>query len=174
MVESFKVPTSEELAHDFLWRVHKHSPAKGMIQVFNRSHYEDILIPVLNKTISKKDLTRRYEHINDFEELLAGNDTTVLKFYLHVSSDSQKERLKERMTNPEKHRKHNADDRNKADRYDDMLEIYDDIFTQCDRVPRHIIPADQNQYKVNQVCKVVLKALEDMDLKWPKLLDEGK
>lgn len=172
-VESFKVPTSEELAHDFLWRVHKYAPAKGMIQVFNRSHYEDIIIPALEDTISKKDLKRRYEHINDFEELLADNDTTVIKIYLHVSKEQQRERLQERVTNPEKHWKHNADDWNKADRYDDMSEIYDDIFTECDRVPWHIIPADQNRYKVNQISKLVLKALEDMKLEWPKL-SEGE
>lgn len=172
-VQSFKVPTSEELSHDFLWRVHKYAPAKGMIQVFNRSHYEDIIVPVLNESISKKALKRRYEHVNDFEELLADNDTTVIKIYLHVSPEQQKERLQERMTNPEKHWKHNPDDWNKADRYDEMIDIYDDIFDQCDRVPWHIIPADNNWYKVNQISTIVLKALEDMKLEWPKL-SEGE
>ena len=172
-VQSFKVPSSEELSHDFLWRVHKYAPAKGMIQVFNRSHYEDIMVPVLNNTISKKDLKKRFDHINDFEELLSDNDTTVIKIYLHVSSEEQRERLQERMTNPKKHWKHNPDDRNKADRYKEMLGIYDDIFDECDRVPRHVVSADQNRNKVNQISKIVLKALEDMELTWPKL-EEGE
>ena len=109
-VKSYKKPTDEEFAHDFLWRVHQHTPAKGMIQVFNRSHYEDILVPSVMGYIPKEEIEKRYELINSFEKLLEHNGTKVLKFYLHVSKEEQLVRLQERIDNPEKHFKHNDGD----------------------------------------------------------------
>jgi len=168
-VQSFKVPTDEELNHDFLWRVHRHAPARGMIQIFNRSHYEDVIIPKLEHLLKDKEIDHRYDHINDFEQLLEDNGTKILKFYLHVSSEEQISRLHERMIDPKKHWKHNESDWQKARKYDEMIEIYDEIFQKCDQVPWHIIPADDNWYKVNTIAKKILEAFDDMNLKWPKL-----
>lgn len=168
-VHSFGIPTKEEAAHDFLWRVHQHAPADGMIQIFNRSHYEDLIIPTLNKSMSEKELAKRVDHINDFEKLLEDNGTVVLKFYLHVSSEEQISRLHERMVDPKKFWKHNEADWQKARKYDEMAEIFDDIFAKCDKVPWYIIPADDNWYKINTIAKIILEKFEDMKLKWPKL-----
>ena len=110
-VRPFKKPSDEEFTHDFLWRVHHHTPAKGMIQVFNRSHYEDILVPSVEGYFTKDYINKRYNHINHFEQLLTeGNNTTILKFYLHTSKEEQLQRLTERLNNPEKHWKHNDGD----------------------------------------------------------------
>ena len=152
-----------------MWRVHRHAPADGMIQIFNRSHYEDVIIPKLENLMRDKDIERRYEHINDFEQLLEDNGTKILKFYLHVSSEEQISRLHERMIDPKKFWKHNEADWQKARKYDEMVEIYDEIFDQCDKIPWHIIPADDNWYKVNTIAKIILEAFDDMKLKWPKM-----
>ena len=126
-VKSFKKPTDEEFAHDFLWRVHQHSPAKGMIQVFNRSHYEDILVPSVLGYIPKEVVEERYEMINKFEELLEHNNTKVLKFFLHVSKEEQLERLQERIDNPEKHYKHNDGDWEMRAKWDEFRIYYQEM-----------------------------------------------
>lgn len=168
-VVSFKAPTAEELDHDYLRRIHQHTPKRGMIQIFNRSHYEDILVPTVEKLFPEEEIEKRYEHINNFERLLTDNNTIVLKFYLHISSKEQKKRLKERMEDPHKYWKHNDDDRNSRKRWDNYMEAYNNVFARCNEVPWHIIPADQNRYKVNQIAKVIVETFESLDLKWPGL-----
>ena len=166
---SFRVPTKEELAHDFLRRIHKQCPEKWAVQVFNRSHYEDILVPTVEKLLDEKSIEKRYNQINEFEEMLQENWTVILKFYLHVSKEKQKEKLNERLTDPTKYWKHNIGDWDTRDSYNEYMNVYEDIFATCDKPERHIIAADQNRYKIYQVAKVILKAFEKMELKWPKL-----
>jgi len=171
-VKSFKKPTDEEFAHDFLWRVHPHTPAKGMIQVFNRSHYEDILVPTVYGYLSKKELEERFDLINGFEKQIESNGTTILKFYLHTSKDEQLERLNERIEVEEKHWKHNDGDWESREHWDEFIDVYETIFKKCDKPEWHIVPADKNWEKVNYVAKTILSALKDMDLKWPELKSE--
>lgn len=166
---SFKKPTAEEYAHDFLWRIHKQCPAKGMVQIFNRSHYEDVIVPVVTNSMSKDIIKERYEQINDFEKMLKKNDTVVLKFYLHVSPDAQKERLEERIIHPQKHWKHKIADRDTREHFNQYLQTYSKVFDECNKPEWHIIPADKNWYKINQIAKAILKAFEEMNLKWPEL-----
>ena len=166
---SFRVPTKEEFSHDFLRRIHKQCPEKWMVQVFNRSHYEDILVPTVNNLLPKEEIEKRYSHINDFEKLLHDTWTTVLKFYLHISKEKQKEKLNERLTDSTKYRKHKIWDRETRKDYDEYMDVYENIFNKCNTKERHIISADQNWYKIYQIAKTILKAFEDMDLKWPKL-----
>lgn len=166
---SFRVPTKEEASHDFLWRIHKETPAKWEVQIFNRSHYEDILVPTVEKLFDPEILKKRYNQINEFEALLQETWTTIVKFYLHISKDKQKEKLNERLTDPTKYWKHNIGDWDTRDDYDEYMDVYETIFAKCDKPEWHIIPADKNRYKVYQVSKVLLKVFEDMNLKWPQL-----
>ena len=172
-VRPFKKPSDEEFTHDFLWRVHHHTPAKGMIQVFNRSHYEDILVPSVEGYFTKDYINKRYNHINHFEQLLTeGNNTTILKFYLHTSKEEQLQRLTERLNNPEKHWKHNDGDWTTREKWDDYRAVYEQIFERCNLPEWHIIPSDRNWEKVNLICKVVLEAFKKMDLQYPGLDSE--
>ena len=140
-----------------------------MVQIFNRSHYEDILVPTVENLADSDIVANRYNSINDFEKLLQNNGTTILKFYLHVSKDKQKEKLNERLTNPIKYWKHNIGDRDTRNSYDQYMEVYGDIFKKCNTPEWYIIAADQNWYKIYQIAKIILKAFESMDLKRPKL-----
>lgn len=172
-VRPFKKPSDEEFTHDFLWRVHQHVPAKGMIQVFNRSHYEDILVPSVEGYFDKKFIDKRYSHINDFEKLLIeSNQTTILKFYLHTSKEEQLERLTERVEIQEKHWKHNDGDWTTREKWDDYRAVYESIFERCNEPEWHIVPADRNWEKENYIAKTVLAALKSMDLKYPDLDSE--
>jgi PPK2 family polyphosphate:nucleotide phosphotransferase len=171
-VKSYKKPTDEEFAHDFLWRVHQHTPAKGMIQVFNRSHYEDILVPSVMGYIPKEEIEKRYELINSFEKLLEHNGTKVLKFYLHVSKEEQLVRLQERIDNPEKHFKHNDGDWETRENWDSYMGVYKSLFDKCNDIPWHIIPSDENWYKTNLITEKIIAAFESMDLEWPELKTE--
>ena len=171
-VHSFKKPTEEEFAHDFLWRVYQNTPAKGMIQVFNRSHYEDILVPSVLGFIPKEEIEKRYEMINNFEKMIESNGTTILKFYLHVSKEEQLERLQERVNNPEKHFKHKDGDWKTREDWDKYMEVYQTLFERCNNIPWHIIPSDQNWYKTNLISKVIVDAFEKMNMKWPELDSE--
>jgi len=167
-VKSFKEPTEEELAHDFLWRIHRHAPAKGMIQVFNRSHYEDVLVTRVEGMINDKMAIQRMRSINDFERMLAvQNNTQILKFYLHVSKEEQVQRLDERMKVREKMWKYNADDMNTVNQRDKYLRCYEDIFARCGEIPWHIVPADQNWYKSYTVANTLLETLKSLDMKYP-------
>jgi PPK2 family polyphosphate:nucleotide phosphotransferase len=168
-VKPFKNPTSEEKSRDFLWRVHKEVPAKGSIQVFNRSHYEDVLVPVVEGWIDQKETEKRYNHINNFENLLENTGTTVLKFYLHISREEQKERLEERKTNPKKFWKHNDQDWETAKKWDKYTEAYEKIFKKCDHPEWNIIPSDQNWYKEYVVAKKIRDTLSGLPLEYPAL-----
>ncbi|MGV6862429.1 MAG: PPK2 family polyphosphate kinase [Putridiphycobacter sp.] len=171
-VKSFKKPTEEEYAHDFLWRVHKHLPAKGMIQIFNRSHYEDILVPSVYGYLSENTIKERYDHINNFEKLIESNGTKILKFFLHVSKEEQYERLMERVELKEKHWKHNDGDWDTREHWDDFESVYERIFEKCNSPEWHIVPSDRNWEKVNYIAKVVLAELKKMKITWPALITE--
>jgi len=171
-IDSFKKPTEEEYAHDFLWRVHKICPRKGETGIFIRSHYEDILVPTIGKYIPDEIIEQRYHLINDFERLIEHNDTRVLKFFLNVSKEAQKERLMERIELIEKHWKHKDGDWDTRERFGEYLVLYEKIINTCDSIPWHIIPADKNWQKLYAVAEVVLKTLKEMDLKWPPLVSE--
>lgn len=169
-VHSFKEPTEEELAHDFLWRVHQRTPAVGMIQVFNRSHYEDVLITRVLGLVDKQGAHQRFEAINAFEKLLQDSGTTVLKFYLHVSEEEQRVRLDERVHDPAKQWKYEAGDEKKAKQWPEYRAVYEDIFRHCSpkSCPWIIVPADQNWYKAHVVATTLRQALQDMNPQFPK------
>ena len=171
-VDSFKKPSEEEYAHDFLWRIHKLAPRKGITHVFIRSHYEDILVPSVGKYISPEIIDKRYELINDFERTIEHNDTKVLKFFLNVSKEAQKERLMERIELKEKHWKHKDGDWDTREKFDEYLAVYEKIINTCNTIPWYIVPSDKNWQKLYAVSEVVLKTLEDLDLKWPELITE--
>jgi PPK2 family polyphosphate:nucleotide phosphotransferase len=169
-VKSYKAPTAEELSHDFLWRIHHHAPAKGVIQIFNRSHYEDILITCVHGWCDEKTAKKRMKAINDFEELLqVHNNTHILKFYLHISPEEQMSRLKERMKDPAKMWKYNEKDFDEAKHWDDYMKVYEDCFEHCKKVPWTIVPADQNWYKEFLIASALHDLLKDLDMKFPGL-----
>lgn len=169
-VASFKVPTTEELAHDFLWRVHKQTPRKGQIAVFNRSHYEDVLVVRVHELVPKKVWRRRYEQINEFEQLLAETGTRILKFFLHISKDEQKERLEARLRDPSKHWKFSAADLKERELWDQYMEAYEDALANCntEAAPWHIIPANRKWYRNMVVAEIIEATLRDMDPQWPE------
>ena len=167
-VQSFKAPTELELSHDFLWRIHAVAPAKGTIQIFNRSHYEDILITRIHKWIDEKTVRKRIKAINDFEQLLQEhNSTVILKFYLHISPEEQEQRLQERIHNPTKQWKYNEKDFEEAKLWEDYRAAYEDCFEQCNDVPWTIVPADQNWYKEYMIAHTLQKALEKLNMQYP-------
>ena len=171
-VKSFKAPTAEEMSHDFLWRVHSHAPSKGMIQIFNRSHYEDILITRVHKWIDEDTAAKRMKAINHFEKLLTEhNDTHILKFYLHVSQEEQKERLDERMSDVTKQWKYNPNDSKEAALWDDYMKAYQDSFENCNDVPWIVVPSDQNWYKEYIIATTLLNTLKSLDMKFPAIKD---
>ncbi|HLK29558.1 MAG TPA: PPK2 family polyphosphate kinase [Puia sp.] len=170
LVKSFKVPTAEELSHDFLWRIHAHAPAKGSIQIFNRSHYEDILVTRVHKWCDDKLAKKRMNAINDFEKLLTDhNDTTILKFYLHVSPEEQQSRLDERIKDPTKQWKYNENDFAEAKLWDEYMKMYEDCFENCNEIPWTIVPSDQNWYKEYIIATKVRDALKSFDMQFPGL-----
>lgn len=167
-VISFKEPTKEELAHDFLWRIHQHTPAKGMLHIFNRSHYEDVLTTRVHGDIDDHTAKRRMQAINDFEKLLTqNNETHILKFYLHISPEEQQKRLEERLNDPTKMWKYNANDFKEAKLWDRYMVYYEDVFKHCNDVPWHIIPSDQNWYKSYLVATELEKLLTGLKMKFP-------
>lgn len=171
-IHSFKKPTEEEYAHDFLWRVHNAAPRKGELKIFIRSHYEDILVPSVDKYIPEEVIEKRYKVINDFEKLLGNNGTVILKFFMNVSREAQLERLMERVELKEKHWKHKDGDWDTREKWDKYMEVYEKILNTCNIIPWHIVPSDKNWQKTYAVAETVLKALEELDLKWPELITE--
>ena len=172
-VQSFKVPTEEELAHDFLWRVHRHTPGKGVIQLFNRSHYEDILVTRVHKWCDDELAEKRIKAINDFEDLLVNNNNThILKFYLHVSPEEQHERLSERMSDPAKMWKYNEKDFEEAKLWDIYMQMYEDCFNKCGDVPWTIVPSDQNWYKEFVIATALRDLLKGLNMQYPGLKKE--
>ena len=168
-VTSFKAPSKEELAHDFLWRVHKAVPAKGMIGVFNRSHYEDVLVVRVHNIVPEAVWRPRYEQINQFEQLLTHTGTTILKFYLHISKKEQRERFQERVDDPRKHWKFSFEDLEKRKLWDDYIGAFEDMLTHCNRAeaPWYVIPADQKWYRNLAVTRIIVDTLRRMDPHYP-------
>lgn len=174
-VKSFKVPTQEEAAHDFLWRVHQHAPGKGMIQIFNRSHYEDILVTRVHKWCDDETAQKRMKAINDFEELLqVHNNTHILKFYLHVSKEEQHARLKERTKDPAKMWKYNENDFKESKLWKEYMQAYEDCFENCNKIPWTIVPSDQNWYKEYIIAKQLYDLLKSLDMQYPGLKKNGR
>ncbi len=171
-VTSFKAPTEDELSHDFLWRIHRHTPAKGCIKVFNRSHYEDVLITRVHQWISEETVKERMHAINDFERMLQQNGTIILKFYLHVSQEKQQERFSERIKIPRKQWKYSAEDFKEAKLRDKYITAYEDCFARCSDVPWNIVPADQNWYKEFTIANILLQTLKDLKMAYPKMQQE--
>ncbi|MEM1227195.1 MAG: polyphosphate kinase 2 family protein [Planctomycetota bacterium] len=165
----FKVPSSLESAHDFLWRIHPAAPAAGHVSIFNRSHYEDVLVVRVEDLVPKSVWKQRYELINDFERLLAHRGTRIVKFYLHVSSAEQLERFKERLDDPQKHWKLNAGDYAAREKMPAYREAYEEIFERCNppHAPWHIIPADKKWYRDASVAAIVRATLQEMNPKRP-------
>jgi PPK2 family polyphosphate:nucleotide phosphotransferase len=168
-VVAFKTPSSEELGHDFLWRVHQKAPSKGQIGIFNRSHYEDVLITRVHGLVSDKIVKQRFNQIKEFEELLHENGTTILKFFLHISKDEQKERLEERIRNPEKRWKFNEGDLEERKLWKDYMAAFEDVMTatSTDHAPWYIVPANRKWYRNLVVADRVVEALEALKLKTP-------
>lgn len=174
-VKSFKKPTEEEFAHDFLWRIHKVVPAKGEIVIFNRSQYEDVLIQRVHKWIDEKTVTQRFEAINNIEKLLEQTGTKILKFYMHVSPEEQLRRLEERKINPEKMWKHKDQDWEERKLWKQYMNAYEDVFSNCSKaVAWHVIPTDNNWYKEFLVAEKVRDTLKQMKLEYPKLVTAAK
>lgn len=167
-VKAFKAPTEEEMQHDFLWRVHQHAPATGMIQIFNRSHYEDILVPTVHETLDKKLIERRYETINNFEQNLIDAGTVIIKLFLNISKEEQKERIKERLTKPDKKWKYDPADKREALKWDDYMRVYERIFEQCGpKLPWVIVPANNKWYRNYIVANEMVKTLKALKMKYP-------
>jgi len=168
-VASFKVPTAEELAHDFLWRIHQHAPAKGQIAVFNRSHYEDVLAARVRGLVPEEVWRARYEHINSFERLLADSGTRIVKLFLHISCEEQKERLEQRLADPQKRWKFRAGDLDDRELWDEYVRAYEDALTHCSTAYAawHIISANRKWYRNLVVADLIATTLRDMDPQWP-------
>jgi PPK2 family polyphosphate:nucleotide phosphotransferase len=169
-VVSFKVPTPNELAHDYLWRIHQACPARGEIGIFNRSHYEDIVAVRVRKLAEKKVWERRYEHIRAFEQMLGDEGTAVVKVFLHVSRDEQRKRLQERLDDPEKRWKFRAGDLDDRALWDDFTEAYEDALreTSTKHAPWYVVPADHNWSRNLAVAEILVAALERLDPKLPE------
>jgi PPK2 family polyphosphate:nucleotide phosphotransferase len=169
-VTSFKVPTPLELGHDYLWRVHNAMPEKGMIGIFNRSHYEDVLVVRVHDLVPADVWSRRYDQINNFERILAENGTVILKFFLHVSKEEQKVRLRERIEDESKNWKFNAGDLEERNLWDAYTEAYTDAISRCSTewAPWYVVPADSNKGRNYLIAKRIAKTLEDLDLEYPK------
>lgn len=167
----FKAPSKLELSHDFLWRVHACTPAKGMVAVFNRSHYEDVLVVRVEEIVAKAIWSKRYDHINHFESLLHDNGTQILKFYLHISPEEQLERFGKRLENPEKHWKLNLGDYDARDQWSAYRSAYQDAFERCNEkhAPWFVIPADHKWYRDAAVAAIVHDTLKRMNPQMPKV-----
>jgi PPK2 family polyphosphate:nucleotide phosphotransferase len=169
-VTSFKVPSVDELAHDYLWRIHGAVPPKGVIGVFNRSHYEDVLVVRVDGIVPEEVWRPRYDQINQFERLLADTGTTILKFHLHLSKNEQKKRFESRLANPEKRWKFSFDDLRKRTQWDDYRAAYDDLLERCTTPwsPWFVIPADDKWYRNLAVARLVVATLEELNPRVPE------
>lgn len=173
-VASFKAPTEEELAHDFLWRVHAQTPQTGHIKIFNRSHYEDVLVVRVHKLAPKNIWRERYEHINTFERLLADSSTIILKFYLHISKDEQERRLLKREEDATKSWKLSVGDWKDREHWNDYTKAYEDALNRCStkHAPWFIVPADKKWFRNLAVAEALRDALTPFREKWLGRLDE--
>ena len=169
LVTSFKVPTPIELAHDFMWRYHLAVPPKGLIGIFNRSHYEAVLVERVKGIAPEKVWKGRYAHVNNWEAMLADEGVTILKFYLHISKDEQKRRLEARLAEPHKHWKFNPGDLIERKLWDQYMEAYEDVLRKCstEAGPWYCVPADRKWYRNWVISDVLVRTLESLDMKYP-------
>jgi PPK2 family polyphosphate:nucleotide phosphotransferase len=169
-VASFGKPTPEELDHDFLWRVHRQVPAKGQVVVFNRSHYEDVLVVRVHNLVPKAIWKKRYDQINVFEETLAEGGTVILKFFLHISKEEQRARLQARIEDPTKRWKFQHGDLEERKLWDDYQRAYEDVLfkTSTERAPWYVVPANSKWYRNYVIGSVIVDAMERLDLKYPE------
>ncbi len=170
-VTAFKQPTAEELKHDFLWRVHRHVPAKGNVGIFNRSHYEEVLVVRVHKLVPKDVWSERYDRINQFEDLLRHeNNTHIIKFYLHISPEEQLERFRQRLVDPARNWKISENDYTEREHWDDYMNAYEDVFhkTSTKNAPWYIIPANHKWFRDLAVAQIVAATMEDLGMRPPK------
>lgn len=169
-VFGFKKPTDEEMAHDYLWRVHDHTPASGKITIFNRSHYEDVLVVRVMDLVPKKRWSKRYDHIVNFEQMLADEGTTIVKIFLHISKDEQRERLQARLDEPEKNWKFDKGDLVPRAHWDDYQEAFEDAITatSTDDAPWFVVPADRKWYRNLVISEIIIQTLEGLDMSYPE------
>lgn len=172
-VASFKVPTDNELAHDYLWRVHQKTPANGEIVIFNRSHYEDVLVVRVHDLVPEKVWKKRYQQINEFEELLAEEGTTILKFFLYISKEEQKQRFIERIENPEKQWKFNPNDIDERGYWDNYMLAFQDVVdkTSSKQAPWFVIPANRNWYRDLVISRIIVERLENLQMDYPQPIE---
>ncbi len=168
-VASFGRPTEEDLAHDYLWRVHRHTPGRGRITIFNRSHYEDVLVVRVHGLVPPEVWSRRYRHINEWERLLAEEGTTIRKFYLHISPEEQAERLQARLDDPAKRWKFRLGDLDERDRWADYMAAYEAVLSQTSTpwAPWYVVPADHKWYRNLVVAGVLVQTLEGLQMDYP-------
>jgi PPK2 family polyphosphate:nucleotide phosphotransferase len=169
-VATFKAPTLEELSHDYLWRVHKHTPGQGEIEIFNRSHYEDVLIVRVHELAPKLVWSRRYEHINGFERMLVDEGTTILKFYLHISKEEQQKRLQDRLIKPHKRWKFSKHDVEERKLWPEYMKAYEDALskTSTEWAPLYVIPANLKWYRNWIVSRIIVDTLEGLKMAHPQ------
>lgn len=174
-VTSFKVPTPLESAHDFLWRIHNAAPARGMIGIFNRSHYESVLVERVKNLTPEKVWSKRYDHINHFEKMLTDEGTTIIKFFLHISWEEQKRRMEKRLADPTKNWKFSPTDLKERKRWDDYMDAYQDALRKCstDYGPWYIVPADHKWFRNWVVSDTIIRTLESLDLQFPPPLKDA-
>jgi PPK2 family polyphosphate:nucleotide phosphotransferase len=168
-VHGFGVPGPHEIEHDYLWRVHMRTPGRGRIALFNRSHYEDVLVVRVNELVPHNVWSRRYEHIANFESMLTDEGTAIVKIMLHISKDEQKERLQERLDDPSKNYKFNPNDLTSRQKWDDYMTAYEDAIseTSTDRAPWYVVPSDRKWYRNLVVSQILIDTIKEMDLKYP-------
>jgi PPK2 family polyphosphate:nucleotide phosphotransferase len=169
-VVAFKVPSEEEKKHDYLWRVHKRVAAASEMVIFNRSHYEDVLVVRVHKLVPKAIWSKRYGQINDFEEMLSENGLKILKFFLYISKDEQKKRFEERITNPEKNWKFSLADIEERKYWDDYIDAYEDAISRCstEYAPWYVIPANKKWFRNLAVSDIIVDTMERMKMRYPK------
>jgi len=170
-VTAFKVPSSEELAHDFLWRIHKAIPGRGQVGIFNRSHYEDVLVVRVEGLVPEPVWRERYEAISEFEEALAESGVVVVKFFLHISKKEQRKRLEERLADRREYWKFRLGDLKARAKWDEYMAAYEDALNRCstEHAPWYIIPADRKWYRNLVISQILAETLEALDMEWPPL-----
>jgi PPK2 family polyphosphate:nucleotide phosphotransferase len=168
-VTSFKAPTAQELKHDYLWRIHQHVPSRGEVGVFNRSHYEDVLVVRVENLVPEDTWRKRYDHINDFERMLTDGDIRVVKLFLQISKAEQKQRLEDRLKDPSKHWKFNADDLEKRKQWDEYQRAFEAMLSRCStqHAPWYVIPADRKWFRNLAVSEILMSELGKLPLRFP-------
>jgi len=176
MVTSFKVPTPLEKSHDFLWRIHAAVPPKGMIGIFNRSHYESVLVERVRGFAEKHVWKKRYDHINAFEKLIADEGVTIVKFYLHISKDEQAERLQARIDDPTKNWKFNPGDIDERKHWDQYMAAFNDALCKCstEHAPWYVVPSDRKWYRNYVISDILLRTMKSFDLNYPEPIPDIK